>query len=307
MLIEGIHPNKTQLEIARNLPAVHGTTINRLLSIIRDGVLYSHRRLREVHPEIVEDRLNNATDQLDISLGLDNYVFLGVGRVHPADVQPAYLLFPNSIIDEENAVINMREIVHHGALVSPEAIQIAQRTAPNLDPENRNTQASQAFFSESLDSRYFREVFAAFLARWTPTRLEYAFQSSFPNTPIVGGRAAGWEGPQLIIPNEIAVHRSFGILLVDESDDALRRVASSGFPKESIFRMTELLARHKRKGDPVEEYHKKEGQRRYPFINMNLQELAGRELGHQSESLEAALESTQRKIQALLKPQRHHR
>ena len=160
--LNAVASSESSESLARLLPCVHGTTVDRLLSIICDKTIISHRSLASVHPEIPAARLENATDELDISLGLDAYVFLGVGRVHPVDVQESYVLFPSNLVNDPDSFVSMREIVHYGALVSPEAKRKFKRDSPRANPDVVNKYASNKFFSDLLRGENFAEIFPFF-------------------------------------------------------------------------------------------------------------------------------------------------
>ena len=83
------------IQFSKQLTPVHWTTIERWLSILHDKKIYAHHTLWEKKPHIYKDRQNNATDELDISLWLDKYVFLNIWRVNPGDLHDIYFCFDN--------------------------------------------------------------------------------------------------------------------------------------------------------------------------------------------------------------------
>ena len=117
---------------------VHGTTIDRLEKIVASGHIYAHRRLAQHVPTIHTQRLQNATDALDISLGLDHYVFLNIGRIHPGDLRKVYLCFNNNLIDQPRTLVALQEITHFGGIVSPEAARVERHYNPTINIEQKN-------------------------------------------------------------------------------------------------------------------------------------------------------------------------
>ena len=61
--------------LARVMLGSHATSRKNLLSILQDNKIYSYRKLTKIHPKVVANNLLTTTDQLDVKLGLDNFVF----------------------------------------------------------------------------------------------------------------------------------------------------------------------------------------------------------------------------------------
>lgn len=236
---------------ATRLLPVHGTSVDRLESIVKDGRLSSIAELVKTHSEVVADRIHNATDALDISLGLDRYLFLSVGRVHPGDLRQVYICFPNEVIQRSGHLVALREIVHLGAIVSPEAAETYRRLLPGLNVAARNRQAADQFFESLIRGEDFTPLFASFLETHYETILDYMTATLFPNTEPLRGEVNGketwlnaWEGPQLKIPNGISLEEAKCLLVVSLDPIIEDRVLACGFPRDKIFTLRESAIPH---------------------------------------------------------------
>ena len=261
--------------------AVHGTSLERSLSIIADGAIESHSSLERSHPEIVAQRLQNLTDALDIKLGLDRYVFLSVGRVHPTDVHPVYFLFQNSIAETPGSLVALREIVHFGALVSPEAADFYKRATGkrNLNVEKLNFNAASEFFTNQFSgSDFVNEIFPRFLQkhfsqvnRFTTTLL---YPGASLNVRLADGVAStnAWEGPQLQFPGKISLgERPSSILVTSEAPEVISAIQASGFPRNRIYLMRDAVSGYQKRYG-LKPYH--DQLERGLYVNLALRDLA---------------------------------
>lgn len=232
---------------------VHGTTVDRALQIIQDGSIFAHSAIGTQHPDIQQARISNATDALDIEIGMNKFVFASIGRVNPFDIQEAYFCFSSALGEKEGAFVALREIVHFGALVSPEAARWkALALAPAfLDVAARNQQATADFLQNVFRYADFRnEVFPRFLARNFGDNLgmyctDLLYPGTDPEILKVGNEAIisnAWDGPQLCIPERVEINDLNPSLLVTTEDPrALNRIKQSGFPAKRIYTITEAL------------------------------------------------------------------
>lgn len=264
---------------ASSLLAVHGTSVERLESILRDRVLYSHAALKEVHPEVVADRLSNATDTLDEEIGQDEYAFFNVGRVNPGKIHEVYLLFSNTLIEEPDALVAMREIIHFGGIVSPEAGRVHLQNHPHDDIQATNRRAVEAYTQQVFEGRNFRELFRIFLAKhYGPTLNRYITQLLYPGAlhrflqidgfPVL---VNAWEGPQLQMPDEVPLTNHFlGVLVTDANPWALAQIHAMGLlPPEMIFSVKEAAAVYRNYFPPIVD-----DPNQYPaMVNMALRDL----------------------------------
>lgn len=301
----GIEARPCDVERANALPCVHGTTVDRFLSIARDGAIYPHRQLRDIHPEIVEARLENATDELDFELGLDHYAFFSVGRCHPGDMQELYICFPHDLVQKPDALVAFKEIVHYGALVSPEAKRIFKAENPGANPNIRNRSAAEKFFSELLTGEQFQELWPRFLQKWFPNGLmSYSAKGVFPTIFRPQDGVSGWEGPQLTIPNQVDLKDSFYVLVVDDSPENRQKVLRSGYPLDKICFLSDLYDYFDREGQNMD--HFENPRLKYVFLNLALCDLAlSTQVDfYQKPDLDRTLESLRKRYRKALKSRR---
>ena len=281
--LNGIQPDDQHASWAALHLAVHGTSFRRALSILRDGAIYSHRSLAEKHPDVAADRINNATDQLDIEFGLDRYVFLSVGRVHPFDVQEVYFCFPNPVIERDNALVALREIVHFGAIVSPEAAAVHKRLHGMNDDgiRQRNRDAARLFFENVFSGEDFiAGVFPRFLQKNFPQVVHYTSSLAYPGTRLsvanLGDGTAvaknAWEGPQLTVPGSLEVRDLKPAVLLTALETSKRRaLINAGCPEDRIFSMAEVVPLY---GGSLPLGAYGDQAFRYAYVNLALRDLA---------------------------------
>ena len=263
---------------------IHGTTIERAISIFRDGHIYSHKALKSEHPEIIADRMSLATDQLDEEMGQDNYVFLNVGRVNPGDIHDIYLCFSNEIIEESGSLVAFREVAHYGAKVSPEAARIYTQLHPRVDIDELNRQAVTEYCKDLFFGKDFPALFAKFLQKYySDTYYIYLRNLLYPNTQPetmkVGGYTIlsnGWEGPQLQIPGKISADKVKTVLVTTRDRKKIRKIQKqlkkAGVPKEQIVLMDEAIPVYRQQTSANINYDNPLD--KYGFINMALRDLA---------------------------------
>jgi hypothetical protein len=276
--IDDLHSTWAQL-----YPAVHGTTIERALGIIKDQRIASYATLAIEKPEVIANNITVNTDQLDVKLGLDKYVFLNLGRVHPFSVHPVYFVFPNSITKTAGAIASLREIVHFGALVSKEAEDFAKKANPKLTDnkiKNINRQAEVEFFKNSYrGADFISEVFPRFIQREFPQIQHYTSSLMFPNAEVkttqVGQEVVVhgcWEGPQIMVPKEIDfAHQQPAILITNRSSSIKDQFIDIGYDEAKIFSMQEVVTFY-RKSLKLGDYLNPLDQ--YLYLNTALRDLA---------------------------------
>jgi hypothetical protein len=241
--------------VASSLLPVHGTSVRNALSIINDGAIKAYSKLVAENSPAVSNNLSTLTDVLDVKLGLHQYAFLNLGRVHALDIHPVYFIFKNSLLESPSVVASLREIVHFGALVSREAEEAAlqfRRGATPKSIEQGNQRAAQDFFRQCFDGGAFRgEVFPKFLAKNYPDVSNYWIDETFPGAKlkfehlgpqmVVGG---AWEGPQVMVKDGIRLesnpHAIF-VPVLQGSASSVRRLRNAGIPQERIFTLEEAL------------------------------------------------------------------
>lgn len=248
----GVEPSVDMVDWSQKLMAIHGTTIESLLSILNDGEIHSYAELESVHPEIPRNRQSRQTDELDINLGLHQYVFWNVGRVHPAALHDVYLCARNDLIEQPDNLVSMREIANLGALVSPEAQHIHReqhRGSTSAEIERINHEAAQKFFKLLVQGSDFSPLFARFLQKHYPESIAaYWADLCYPGTklsiteyrgvPMVSGT---WEGPQLMTPGSVPSEKVQSLLIATTDRRKIDRIMNSGFPKEKIFSIRDAI------------------------------------------------------------------
>jgi hypothetical protein len=267
--------------------AVHGTAVDRALSIVKDGAVSSFERLLSQGSPVVRNNAEVLTDVLDIELGLHRYVFFNLGRVHPVDVHPVYFLFPNNILLGEGVAVALREIVHFGAFVSREAVKAQKQQDPNFSDEKarvRNVEAAQRFLANVFSGKGFRdEIFPRFLEKHDPEQNGLYFTSlEYPGTTVDIQRrgneyviANAWEGPQVMVPTHVRL-RDFNpaILITDTARDRAisRQLSAAGFPEDRVFKMSEVVSTYKNKYPGIGDYRAQLN--RSLYVNLALRDLA---------------------------------
>ncbi len=197
--------------IARGMLASHATSRKNLLSILQDNKIYSYNELTKLHPKVVENNLLTTTDQLDIQLGLDNFVFLSMGRGTVSELVDHYLCFKHDIIWTKNALASLIEIAECGALVSPQTEQVHKIlhwfTSDHI--AKINDFAAQRLFSELVRGTDFDEILTLFLRKHYQTIRDYTTAQRFPEQilpqefPFNKLNTDRRQGPQLMIPHEL--------------------------------------------------------------------------------------------------------
>ena len=263
--------------------AVHGTTPERALQIISDGRIASYATLAKDKPEIIRDSQSVNTDTLDIALGLDRFVFLNLGRVHPLHIHPVYFIFPNKLVEQAGAIASLREIVHFGALVSPEAAAFAQRADRTLTTEKIeaiNSNAADQFFRNCFrGSQFISDIFPRFIQQEFPNMIHYSSSFLYPGTePIlvkVGNEATlrnTWEGPQIMIPDHISLAQyQTAILITQHNPSLIRALLAAGIPREKIFSMDEVIKTYDQ-AIGLGDYTSQRNQ--YAYLNLALRDIA---------------------------------
>ena len=276
-----VAPDDLHWTWAKYFLCVHGTTPELLRSIVADNAVFSYAELEKKHPHVTGNRKERATDGLDIELGLHQYGFWNVGRVHPEDIQPVYLCAPNTLMQSEGALVAPREITHFGALVSPEAIAVRKQTQPNLDVEERNRSAAQQFFKTVVHGKDFREIFGRFLQRHYPRQYAHYLSAMFypgvePKIERIFGKQSvmnAWEGPQLKIPGAVPLSKVQSVLVTSLDPAVMEQVQASGFRPDRIFSMKDALSDYaKFYGKTLGDYD--DPTRTYGYIHLALRDLA---------------------------------
>jgi hypothetical protein len=241
--------------VASSLLPVHGTSLRNAINILNDGAIKAYSKLVAENSPAVSNNLSTLTDVLDIKLGLHQYAFLNLGRVHALDIHPVYFVFKNSLLESSSVVVSLREIVHFGALVSREAEKAAlqfRRGATPKSIEQGNQRAAQDFFRQCFDGGVFRgEVFPKFIAKNYPDVSKYWINEAFPGTKlkferlgpqmVVGG---AWEGPQVMVKDGIGLESNPHAIFVPAlqgSASVIRRLRNAGIPQERIFTLEEAV------------------------------------------------------------------
>lgn len=240
---------------AFHLP-VHGTSVERALSIIEDQEIYSFARLQSYKPHVIADNQTVYTDKLDLQLGLHEYVFLNLGRVHPIEVHPLYFIFPNRLIEESGAPVALREIVHFNAIVSREGAYFQLQADPRLTLEKITTDnavGAERFFANTFPAAEFcQEIFPRFLQKHFQAIHHFSTSLEYPGTSLtytqVGRDVAihnAWEGPQVMAPSSVPFSRWQPSILITrlgaEAEQIAARLHHAGFPSTRIFRMDEVV------------------------------------------------------------------
>lgn len=227
---------------------VHGTTLGALEKILNCGEIRSFETLTRLDPKSVANTYYNATDELDINLGLHKYVFLGVGRVHPGDLQDVYICFPNTVLEQKGNLVAIQEIAHHGAIVSPEAAQVYRIGRENLDVSTRNANAADSFFKEVVHGEDFHHIYAPFLQQDFENLLGYITQPYIPSKPpqycglTSDNRRVTvcWEGPQLMVPHKLNIDDAF-FFVMNGGGKAAQRIVEKGIDENRVFCVNEVL------------------------------------------------------------------
>jgi len=241
--------------VASSLLPVHGTSVKNALSIINDGAIKAYSNLVAENSPAVSNNLLTLTDVLDIQLGLHQYAFLNLGRVHALDIHPVYFIFKNSLLESSSVVVSLREIVHFGALVSKEAEKAALEFRRGVTPKSikkGNQHAAKDFFRQCFGGGVFRgEVFPKFLAKNYHDVSKYWTDEAFPGSklqferlgPQMVARGA-WEGPQVMVKDGIRLESNPHAMFVPTlqgSATASGRLIAAGIPQERIFTLEEAL------------------------------------------------------------------
>lgn len=242
-------PNDTAKHYAQKLLAVHGTTIESLYSILDDGRIFSYKELIEHHPEIVDDRQQRQTDELDVELGLHEFVFWNVGRVHPVAMHDVYLCAKNELVTRPDNLVSLREIVHFGALVSPEAKNVHRKLngpMSNEEIQRINDEAAEKFFKTLISGPDFPGLFSRFFHRhYKDQLLQYLGTLSYPGVSPSFHRYSSeealvkgtWEGPQLMVPGSVGMEDVQALLVTTTDKKKVEKIMKSGFPENKIFRI----------------------------------------------------------------------
>lgn len=265
---------------------VHGTTVDRACSIVRDGAVLSFEQLSSRGAQAVRNNLAVLTDVLDIELGVHRYVFLNLGRVHPVDVHPVYFLFPNRLLLGDGVAVALREIVHFGALVSWEAVAVKKqhnRGFSDTQARKENAAATKRFLSNVFSGIGFREeIFPRFLEKNYPNVGRYTASIPYPGTEIRMERRGmevslinAWEGPQVMVPTQLKLAEfNPAVLITDRGEERsiARKLKDAGFAGERIFRMSEVVALYKEKYPSLGPYDRQLSTSAY--VNLALRDLA---------------------------------
>lgn len=263
---------------ARFYMAVHWTTAIKAQNILKDWKIYSHSELSKMQSSFVSDRMELATDKLDIRIWADNYVFLNVWRVHPWDLQDVYFCFRNDIIEQAWNLVSMKEIVHHGWIVSDESARIYLQNDPKLDIEKRNKEAIKKFFDSLLEWKDFHMVFEKFLSMHYSEFIHcYLSDLIFPwdteKFLIIDGLKKlynSYEWPQLMVPKSIDIEENLrSILIITQNKSKVDMILNSGFPKSRIYELSEVIALYE---ETVKS--KMTDTNKYFFVNLALKDIA---------------------------------
>lgn len=263
---------------ARFYMAVHGTTARKALNILKDWKISSHSELAKAWSPFVSDRMQLATDKLDIRIGADNYVFLNIWRVHPWDIQDVYFCFRNDIIEQSWNMVSMKEIVHHGWIVSDESARICLQNDPKLDIEKRNKEAIKKFFDSLLEWKDFPVVFEKFLSFHYEKFIHcYLSDLTFPwdieKFLIIDGLKKltnSYEWPQLMVPKSIDIEENLrSILIVTQNKSKIDIIMNSGFPISRIYNLNEVLSLYEETVNS-----KIADSNKYFFVNLALKDIA---------------------------------
>lgn len=281
-----ITPDDIHETWARFFPAVHGTTFARAEKIVTCGEIRSYRTLVQQNSAEVRNRAEILTDSLDIQLGLDNSIFLSLGRVNPCDIHPIYFVFRNDIIENTQAAVALREIAHFRALVSPEAVEFARRAHPNLsdhEVQTRNQQAAENFFNNVFShSDFIDSIFPRFLQLHFPQIGRYSGDIAYPQTTLEVVQAGNdvcvmnaWDGPQVMVPETISLGTTEPAILITDpirSESMKKRLIAAGAKEEQIFSVNEVLSIYQERFPEIGEYRKLLNEAFY--LNMALRDIA---------------------------------
>lgn len=240
---------------ASSLLPVHGTSVRNALKIIEDGAIKAYSKLVAENSPVVSNNRSILTDVLDIKLGLHQYAFLNLGRLHPLDIHPVYFIFKNNLLESSSVVVSLREIANFGALVSKEAedsVLQFRHGATRKSIEQTNIRAAEKFFAQCFAGGAFcSEIFPKFLAKNYPDVSKYCIDESFPGTKLETERLGSqmivrgaWEGPQVMVKDGISLeHNSHSVFIpaLQGSASAVRRLTKAGFPVDRIFTLEEAL------------------------------------------------------------------
>jgi hypothetical protein len=150
------------------------------------------------------------------------------------------------MIDE--GLVALQEIVHFGAIVSPEAAAIYRELDPGISISRVNARAATQFFQTVVHGKNFATLFSLFLQRNFPNLLQYSTELFYPGVvPKVMATPGGdhvtnpWEGPQLIISDEISTASASYILITSMDPSEIAQVRRLNFPTEKIFALHDVL------------------------------------------------------------------
>ena len=275
-------PNQEAKDFSASIFAVHGSTWDRVANILKERKIYSYRSLVDASSPYVSDSRTLATDKLDIAIWADNYVFMNVWRVHPWDIQEAYVCFGNSIISRTWNVISMKEITHYWWIVSDESARVFTEANPTIDVPRRNKEAIRQYFEHIIDSKDFTKLFGRFLARYYPsnpkmflTDLLYPADEARCMT-IEGNKCLinPYEWPQLMLPKEVELDNLFrSVLIITNSKSKIDAILSQSPDKDKVKLLSDYQAWYEEMlGLKMTQTNK------YVFINMALFEIASRDI-----------------------------
>jgi hypothetical protein len=236
-----------------SLLPVHGTSLKNATSILKDGAIKPYSKLVEENAEATRDTQKILTDTLDIELGLHQYAFFNLGRLHPIDIHEVYFIFKSEIIQSPSTVVSHREIANFGAHVSKEAEAFVlkhRKGATQRSIEKDNQIAIERFFKQCFEGDVFqKEIFPRFLAKNYPSINQFWVSETYPgvklqpellgNTLVPRG---AWEGPQVMVKDGVQLaDKTFGIFVpaLTNCRDIVRTLVRAGFDADQIFTLSE--------------------------------------------------------------------
>ncbi len=237
---------------------VHGTTGDRAIEIFKSGEIASYARLMNDGRGKSMHRATLATDELDEQMGQHEYVFMNVGRVHPADVQEVYLCATNGLIARPGNLVALREVTHFGALVSPEAIATYIRNKLTTDPVAQNEKAVRDYAENVFYGKDFELIFARFLQKFYPQSVAHFLSANiYPTTEPAIVELDGqkhlnnaWEGPQLQIPDRVPSREIKSVLITTLERARVnyirKELRKCGVPEAAILTMHEAIPKYEK-------------------------------------------------------------
>ncbi len=261
---------------------VHGTSIEKFEQIVETGSIQSYDQLKAAGSQAVQNGLENATDDLDVKLGLHQYVFFNIGRVNPTEFHPVYLVMENDFIKRPGNLVALKEIVHHGALVSPQARAVHKNNNPNANIRKINRRAAKEFFESVVEGKHFPELFGRFLQQhYSQNVHHYLSAATYPGETLREIYSDGifktmnfWEGPQLKVPQQVDFSDVACVLITSLNEKDRARVRATGIPEEKIFEMSEVTSIYKQQISQLPNYQNGNGITNYPYVNLALKDLA---------------------------------